>query len=96
MAEKKGKKKQDTAYRKEVNAEFRKGAENVFTGGGSAAYQPRDADTKKPGHGSTGKRQAEKVTQAHMELVNQSQNFWTKSPEVRERAVTGKANFFGT
>lgn len=49
MAEKKGKKKQDTAYRKEVNAEFRKGAENVFTGGGSAAYQPRDADTKKPG-----------------------------------------------
>ena len=71
MAEKKGKKKQDTAYRKEVNAEFRKGAENVFTGGGSAAYQPRDADTKKPGHGSTGKRQAEKVTQAHQETFGQ-------------------------
>ena len=63
--------KQDTAYRKEVNAEFRKGAENVFTGGGSAAYQPRDADTKKPGHGSTGKRQAEKVTQAHQETFGQ-------------------------
>ena len=28
MAEKKGKKKQDTVYRKEVNAEFRKGAGN--------------------------------------------------------------------
>ena len=60
MAEKKGKKKQDTAYCKEVNAEFRKGTENAFTSGGSAAYQPRDADTKKPGHGSAGKRQAEK------------------------------------
>lgn len=71
MAEKKGKKKQDTAYRKEVNAEFRKGAGNAFTGGGSAAYQPRDADTKKPGHGSAGKRQAEKVTQAHQETFGQ-------------------------
>ena len=71
MAEKKGKKKQDTAYRKEVNAEFRKGADNAFTGGGSAAYQPRDADTKKPGHGSAGKRQAEKVTQAHQETFGQ-------------------------
>ena len=76
MAEKKGKKKQDTAYRKEVNAEFRKGAENVFTGGGSAAYQPRDADTKKPGHGSTGKRQAEKVTQAHQETFGQKVQKW--------------------
>ena len=71
MAEKKGKKKQDTAYRKEVNAEFRKGADTAFTGGGNAAYQPRDADTKKPGHGSAGKRQAEKVTQAHQETFGQ-------------------------
>lgn len=71
MAEKKGKKKQDTAYRKEANAEFRKGADNAFTGGGSAAYQPRDADAKKPGHGSAGKRQAEKVTQAHQETFGQ-------------------------
>ena len=71
MAEKKGKKKQDTAYCKEVNAEFRKGTENAFTSGGSAAYQPRDADTKKPGHGSAGKRQAEKVTQAHQETFGQ-------------------------
>ena len=71
MAEKKGKKKQDTAYRKEVNAEFRKGAENVFTGGGSAAYQPRDADTKKPGHGSAGKRQAEKGMQVQQQTFGQ-------------------------
>ena len=71
MAEKKGKKKQDTVYRKEVNAEFRKGADNAFTGGGSAAYQPRDADTKKPGHGSAGKRQAEKGMQAHQETFGQ-------------------------
>ena len=71
MAEKKGKKKQDTAYRKEVNAEFRKGADNAFTGGGSAAYQPRDADTKKPGHSSAGKKQAEKGMQAHQETFGQ-------------------------
>ena len=71
MAEKKGKKKQDTAYRKEANAEFRKGTENAFTGGGSAAYQPRDADTKKPGHGSAGKRQAGKGMQAHQETFGQ-------------------------
>ena len=71
MAEKKGKKKQDTAYRKEVNAEFRKGAANAFTGGGSAAYQPRDADTKKPGHGSAGKRQAEKGMQVQQQTFGQ-------------------------
>ncbi len=71
MAEKKGKKKQDTAYRKEINAEFRKGADNAFTGGGSAAYQPRDADTKKPGHSSAGKKQAEKGMQAHQETFGQ-------------------------
>lgn len=71
MAEKKGKKKQDTAYCKEVNAEFRKGTENAFTSGGSAAYQPRDADTKKPGHGSAGKRQAEKGVQAQQQTFGQ-------------------------
>ena len=71
MAEKKGKKKQDTAYRKEINAEFRKGADNAFTGGGSAAYQPRDADTKKPGHGSAGKGQAEKGMQAQQQTFGQ-------------------------
>ncbi len=71
MAEKKGKKKQDTVYRKEANAEFHKGADNAFTGGGNAAYQPRDADTKKPGHSSAGKKQAEKGMQAHQETFGQ-------------------------
>ena len=49
MAEKKGKKKQNTVYRKEANTEFHKGADNAFTGGGNASYQPRDSGTGKPG-----------------------------------------------
>lgn len=71
MEEKKGKKKQDTAYRKEGNAEFHKGAGNAFTGGGSAAYQPRDANTGKPGYGLAGKRQAEKGMQAQQQTFGQ-------------------------
>ncbi len=67
MAEKKRKKKQDTAYRKEANTEFHKGADNAFTGGGNAAYQPRDSGTGKPGHSSGGKRQTEKSMQAQQE-----------------------------
>ena len=54
-------KKRNTAYRKE---------ENAFTGG-SAAYQPRDANTGKPGHGSVGKSQAEKSIRAHQETFRQ-------------------------
>ena len=71
MAEKKGKKKQDTVYRKEANAEFHKGADNAFTGGGNAAYQPRDSGTGKPGRGSGGKRQTEKSMQAQQETFGQ-------------------------
>ena len=71
MAEKKGKKKQDAAYRKEANAKFHKGADNAFTGGGNAAYQPRDSGTGKPGRGSGGKRQAEKSMQAQQETFGQ-------------------------
>ena len=71
MAEKKGKKKQDTARRKEGNAEFRKEAGSAFTGGGNAAYQPRDANAGKPGHGAAGKRRAEKSMQAHQETFGQ-------------------------
>ena len=71
MAEKKEKKKQDTACRKEVNAEFRKGAGSAFKGGGNAAYQPRDANAGKPEHGSAGKRQTEKSMQAHQETFGQ-------------------------
>ena len=71
MAEKKGKKKQDTAYRKEANAKFHKGADNAFTGGGNAAYQPRDSGIGKPGHGLGGKRQTEKSMQAQQETFGQ-------------------------
>ena len=71
MAEKKRKKKQDTAYRKESNAKFHKGADNAFTGGGNAAYQPRDSGTGKPGRGSGGKRQTEKSMQAQQETFGQ-------------------------
>ena len=71
MAEKKGKKRQDTVYRKEANAEFHKGAGNAFTGGGSAAYQPRDSGIGKPGRGSGGKRQTEKSMQAQQETFGQ-------------------------
>ena len=71
MAEKKRKKKQDTAYRKESNAKFHKGADNAFTGGGNASYQPRDSGTGKPGRGSGGKWQAEKSMQAQQETFGQ-------------------------
>ena len=56
------KKTKNTVYQKKADSEFRKENGNAFTGGGSAAYQPRDADTKKPGHGSAGKRQAHQET----------------------------------
>ena len=71
MAEKKGKRKQDTAYRKEANTEFHTGAHNAFTGDGNAAYQPRDSGIGKPGHGSGGKRQTEKSMQAQQETFGQ-------------------------
>ena len=71
MSEKKGKKKQDTAYRKEANAAFHKGESNLFTGGGNAAYQPRDSGIGKPGQGSGGKRQTEKSMQAQQETFGQ-------------------------
>ena len=71
MAEKKEKKKQDSARCKEGNAEFRKEAGSAFTDGGNAAYQPRDANTGKPGHGAAGKRRAEKSMQAHQETFGQ-------------------------
>ena len=64
-------KKKDTVYRKEVNKEFHKVADNAFTGGGNAAYQPRDSGIGKPAHGSGGKRQTEKSMQAQQETFGQ-------------------------
>lgn len=99
MAEKKAKKKQDTACRKEVNAEFRKGA--AFTGGGNAAYQPRDANTGKPGHGAARKRRAEKSMQAHQETFGQKVQKSDAKPGQEEKpdfvkennGLTGQDNF---
>ena len=71
MAERKGKKKQNTVYRKEANTEFQKGAGNAFTGGGSAAYQPRDSGTGRAGQSAGRKKQAEKSMQAHQETFGQ-------------------------
>ena len=64
-------KRRNTAYRKEANAEFHKGDDNAFTGGGNAAYQPRDSGTEKPGRSSGGKGQTEKSMQAHQETFGQ-------------------------
>ena len=64
------KKKKNTVYQKKADSEFRKGTNNAFIGG-SSAYQPRDANTGKPGHGSAGKSQAEKSMRAHQETFGQ-------------------------
>ena len=64
MAEKKRKKKRDAIYRKGVNAEFHKETGSAFTGGGSAAYQPRDSGSAKPGRGLDGKKEAKKSMRA--------------------------------
>ena len=76
MAEKKGKKKQNTVYRKEANTEFQKGAGNAFTGGGSAAYQPRDSGTGRAGRSAGRKKQTEKSMQAHQETFGQKVQKW--------------------
>ncbi len=74
-------KRRNTVYRKEANAEFQKGAGNAFTGGGNAAYQPRDSGTGKPGRGSGGKRQTEKSMQAQQETFGQKvQMHYKKKP----------------
>ena len=56
MGKKSDKKRQNTVYRKETNAEFHKGDDNFFMGGGNATYQPRDSGIRKPERGSSGKR----------------------------------------
>ena len=101
MAEKKGKKKQDTAYRKEANAEFHKEAGNAFTGGGNAAYQPRDSGTGKPERSSGGKRQTEKSMQAQQETFGQKVQKSDAKPGQEEKpdfaressGFTGQENF---
>lgn len=60
------KKRKNTAYQKKAGSEFQKKAGNAFTGG-SAAYQPRDANTGKAGQSAGRKKQTEKSMQAHQE-----------------------------
>ena len=64
-------KKKNTAYQKKAVSEFQKGAGNAFTGGGSAAYQPRDANAGKPGQTMGRKKQTEKSMQAQQETFGQ-------------------------
>ena len=89
MAEKKGKKKQNTVYRKEANTEFQKGAGNAFTGGGSAAYQPRDSGIGRAGRSAGRKKQAEKGMQAHQETFGQKVQKSEKSQPGKGSTFTG-------
>jgi len=57
-------KKNNTAYQKKADSEFYKGTDNAFTGGGGAAYQPRDANVGKAEQDTGRKKQAEKGMQA--------------------------------
>ena len=65
------KKRKNTAYQKKAGSEFQKGAGNAFTGGGSAAYQPRDANTGKTGQSAGRKKRTEKSMQAQQETFGQ-------------------------
>lgn len=70
MAEKKGKKKQGAACRKEADTDFHKGADNVFTGG-NAAYQPRDANAAKIAQTEGRKKQTEKSMHTQQQTFGQ-------------------------
>jgi hypothetical protein len=70
MEEKKGKKKQGTAYRKEADTDFHKGADNAFTGG-NAAYQPRDANAAKTAQTEGRKKQTEKSMHTQQQTSGQ-------------------------
>ena len=64
-------KKKNIAYQRKAGSEFQKGTDNVFTGGGNAAYQPRDANTGKAGQSAGRNKQTEKSMQAHQETFGQ-------------------------
>ena len=70
MAEKKGKKKQGAAYRKEADTDFHKGADNAFTGG-NAAYQPRDANAARTAQTEGRKKQTEKSMHTQQQTSGQ-------------------------
>ena len=88
MAEKKGKKKQSAAYRKEADTDFRKGADNAFTGG-NAAYQPRDANAAKTVQTEGGRKQAEKG------MHTQQQTFRQKAQKLEKQQTRENDTFTG-
>ena len=70
MAEKKGKKKQGAACRKEADTDFHKRADSAFTGG-NAAYQPRDANAAKTAQTEGRKKQTEKSMYTQQQTFGQ-------------------------
>ena len=88
MAEKKGKKKQSAAYRKEAGTDFHKGADSAFTDG-NAAYQPRDDNTAKTAQTEGGRKQAEKG------MHTQQQTFRQKVQKLEKQQTRENGTFTG-
>ena len=87
MAGKNGKKKQDAACRKEADTEFRKENDGAFTGGGNAAYQPRDADDAKTGRSAGRKKQTADT------MYTQHQTSGQKVQKSEKRQLKGNDTF---
>ena len=83
------KKTKNAAYQKKAGSEFQKGDDNAFTGGGNAAYQPRDSGTGKPGCGSDSKGQMEKSMQAQQETFGQKVQKSKESQPGKNSTFTG-------
>ena len=65
------KKKQEAPFYKKANGDFRGNKGTGFQNGGSAVYQPRDANTGRTGQGAGRKKQTEKSMQAQQETFGQ-------------------------
>ena len=65
------KKKQKAPFYKKANGDFRGNKGTGFQNGGSAAYQPRDANTGKTGQSAGRKKQTERSMQAQQETFGQ-------------------------
>ena len=91
MAEKKGKKKQGAAYRKEADTDFHKGADNAFTGG-NAAYQPRDANAARTAQAEGRKKQTEKSMHTQHQTFGQKVQKFDEKPKQEEKTDFAKEN----
>ena len=95
MAGKNGKKKQDAACRKGADTEFRKKNDGVFTGGGNAAYQPRDADDAKTGRSAGRKKQtADTMHTQHQTSGQKVQKSEKRQPKGNDTFMENKAADF--